>query len=275
MSDSAERDDPDGLPLWQLVVAVGLAVLLLVGGSLVAWLLFSDEEETFDAGPGVTTVPSDEPGVHDDFDRDGERSLGRSTSGQEWAAVSGTWGIDDGRAVVTRPNPDGPRSVAVVDMGAADGSLSVQASTLAQGWGLVFRYRGSFNYWMLVASPEYATFNVQKVVDGAVVSIGTLGLVSTADGTTIRVDLHGTSFDVFVDGDLAGTFEDPHLQSATQVGLVAQGPAAEIGRWDDFDAMPTAAAVPVTVPTPTRPAGAVPTPTSVPAAAPATAGAPG
>lgn len=233
---TTEREE---LPTWQIVAAVGVALLVLVAGVVVAWSVFDDDDAGIVVvGPTVTTEPVPTVGVRDDFERPDATELGTSSSGDPWSEISGAWGIDAGTAQVLEPAATATRSLAIVDMGEPDGSVSATMSAAANGWGLVFRYRGKFNYWIVSAAPKFATYNVQKVVDGELVTVGSLGLAPVGDGAVVRVELRGNSIEVFVDDVLAGNFEDPHLAGATLVGLSAEGAAIQEGRWDAFEAVP-------------------------------------
>lgn len=242
--------DSEAPPASHLAAAAAAAAIILVAGLLLSRLVDSDGEQT--GSVPSTTAPGQigpgQTGASDDFDRASSDSLGVSASGDEWVAVSGAWGIEDGAAALIEGNEDGPRSIAVIDGGSADLAMEVRASSISQGWGIVFRYRGDFNYWMMTAAPEFATYNLHKVVNGQVVDMGSLGLAPIEDGSVIRVELQGQLMTFYVDGKHLDTIDDAHAAGATQVGLMAQGPAIEFGRWDDLVVRPTADPGPVAPP---------------------------
>ena len=110
---------------------------------------------------------------------------------------------------------------------------------MAPGWGLVFRYRGPFDYWVLQASPEFATYNLIKVVGGAfeTVSQGGIGLAPIQDGTKVGVEFQGPTIMISLNDEVAGVFVDPELQRGTRVGMIVSASGAETARWDEFTAL--------------------------------------
>jgi hypothetical protein len=232
--DADVEPPPLALPLWKLVaggIAVVVVVLLAVGGALV---LLGDDED--DGGGGEQT---EDASVVDSFDRaDAPNELGATESGQPWTAESGVWGVQDEQAVLVEPNPDGQRSIAVVDLGASNGTVSATAGTMTGGWGLVFRYQGPFNYWYLTASPDFATYNLARVVDGEVQPLGGVGLAEVADGSVIQVRMDGATIEISVNGNPVKAITDTTLIGATQAGLLASGQAGAQATWETFEATP-------------------------------------
>lgn len=232
--------DDESVLSWKLFA--GVFVVLAVLGVAAFALFGGGEEETAKGGTSANAA------VADDFDRaDNATSLGDTTTGQAWTAVAGTWGIQGEAAYVAVPNQGaGGRNVAVVDLGSSNGAVEATASGISAGWGLVFRYQGPNNYWMVAAAPEFGTYNLQKVVDGQVVAAvkGGLGNAAVTDGTKVRVEFSGPTVTVKINGNLLKSIQDPALQSATNVGLVVPKGGADAARWDDFAAERGAASVP-------------------------------
>lgn len=250
------------------LVALSVGVVAGIGGAAaLAWALLGRDSNTADpattqavdgslpatANTTANTTPNntaDTATIADDFARpDSTSSLGTAATGQSWESASGVWGIIDGEAYVATPNTEGGgRSIALVDLGSGDGSVSATASTIANGWGLVFRYLGPLSYWMLQASTDFSTYNLQKVVGGEVVSVtqGGIGLTTVTDGTRVGVQFHGRTIGIMLDDLVVKVFEDSDLQNATQVGMVVSQPGASTARWSDFTAQadpPTSAAL--------------------------------
>ncbi len=161
--------------------------------------------------------------IRDDFDRAPSNTLGRSTTGQQWNVASGEWGVKAREAVLVSTPSDTP-SVATIDVGRSDGWVQATATTAPQGFGVVFRYRDAKNYWRIVAVPDYATFNVFKVVNGRESKVTASGIgVVTYDKTnvTIGIRLEDDRFTIYVDGrDTGVTLRSTELANAHRAGLV-------------------------------------------------------
>jgi hypothetical protein len=276
----ADEPPPLALPLWKLV-AGGVAVVVVVVAVVVGAIVLLGEED--DGGSGGGDEPAAQASIVDSFDRaDAPDELGATESGQTWEAASGVWGVEDEQAVLVEPNPDGQRSIVVVDLGSSNGTVSTTAGTMTTGWGMVFRYRGPFNFWYLTAAPEFATFNLARVVDGVVQPLGSLGLAAVEDGTVVQVRLDGATIEISVNGNPVKAITDTTLMGATQAGLLASGQSAATATWDSFEATPTGAPAagggggvsPETVPAPagattTSGPGTVPAPPTTTTAPPA------
>lgn len=223
-----------------------MAVLLVVG--LGAYKLWGNPKapdpakaDTVAAGPGAapapTTPESGGTGVTDAFAGTSTDGLGTAETGQVWETVTGTWGKADGHAYLVTPNPEGGnRSIAVVDLGSGNGSVTATVTKMTPGWGLVFRYKGQFNYWMLQASPKFGTYNLVKVDDGKAVSVGNSGLSKQDPGTVVGVRFQGDQISIVVNGTDAGTFTDASFAGATKVGLLAADQGAKDAQWSAFTA---------------------------------------
>lgn len=217
---------------WPLPLAAAfLAVVAVV--AVATWVVGAGDG----AGTDVPLLLG--PGVSDDFTRDEDPGpLGDARTGQRWDQVSGRWSVRDGHAVVVEPNQAGQRTVAVVDLGAADGAVSVTASAMVSGFGLAFRYQDPFNYWFLTSAPGYGTWKLQRLDDGEVVEVGPIGLAQAVDGTTVEVRFSGRTITVLIDGSPARQFTDPALEDAAGVGILVEGAGALDASWDDFIAVP-------------------------------------
>lgn len=236
-----EELEPLAVPLWKLV-AGGLAVVVVVVVAVVGAIVLLGDEDDGGSGDGDGEAAS--ASVVDGFDRaDAPNELGGTESGQTWEAVSGVWGIEDDQAVLVEPSPEGVRSLAVVDVGASNGTVSATAGTMAKGWGIVFRYQGQFNYWYLTSVPEFATYNLSRVIDGEVQNLGSIGLASVDDGAVVQVRLDGATIEISVDGTPVKAITDTALLGATSAGLMASGVEAADATWESFEATPRGPAV--------------------------------
>jgi hypothetical protein len=218
-----------------------VAMFIGIGGlGVLAYALFGGSNDDDTTTESVASPPPNTATVADDFARpDNIDTLGTTITGQLWEAPAGTWGLIDQQAHVATPNAnESGRSWAVTDLGSGNGSVTATAATMAQGWGIVFRYRGPFNYWMLQASTEYATYNLVKVVDGELESVapGGIGLAPIRDGTKVGVEFQGPAITIMLDDQSVAIFRDPHLQNATKVGMIVSPGGVATARWDDFTA---------------------------------------
>jgi hypothetical protein len=204
---------------------LALGIVALVAAILVA--VFANEGTT--SAPAVGNLAF---GVIDSFQRaNSSDSLGRAESGQPWVAVVGKWGIVGGSAYVSNPSRN-TNNLAVVDAHTGDMAVQVTLSKLAAGSGLIFRWQNEFNYWLVLASPQVASWAVERVDHGKVTTVGTLGLAPVGDGTTVAVRTKGTLIEVSINGELARSFVDPAPDPhQTWVGMAAFGRGAGRARW--------------------------------------------
>ncbi len=191
-------------------------------------------------------TPRHEPGilsrsdatVYDDFSRARVADLGTTPTGQPWRSISGRWSVEPGMAAPSSPASGRP-SLALVDLGAADGI--VQATFLApqNRSGLAFRCRDLDNCWQVEAVLGYGTWNVFRTVDGKVKALGNLGIVSNAPETTVSVKMAGDQLTFYVDGVKQRTITDAALSTEQGAGLVVEpGQFAAATRWSAFAARP-------------------------------------
>jgi|SRR5689334_14594322 len=175
--------------------------------------------------------------VRDDFERAATGSLGTTPTGERWQTASGSWVIQRGEAVL-ESQPSLKPSITTVDTGRADGWVQVTGTTMPTGTGLAFRYRDPKNYVRISAVPTYGTMNVIKVVNGRELRVGSTGLTTFGNGSTIGVHLRGAQVTVFVDGFKTVTYRIPELRTAHRAGLVIDSPKAVGARFAGFAAGP-------------------------------------
>jgi hypothetical protein len=226
----------------EVLASIVVAVIVLLVGVAVTRPDATNGGSNAVAPPAPGASEAGRTGV-DAFERADADDLAAAPPAPVWTIAAGRWGVRDTAAAVIEPAGEEEPAIAVTDLGAADGTVSARASVVSNGWGLVFRYRGTFNYWVVTASPQFAALTVRKVVDGELQTVASLDLVPVRDGMVLGIQQRGSEFDVLVDGEVLETFDDPHLVGATQVGMVAMGGAAPEARWDDFRAMPAVGGV--------------------------------
>lgn len=241
------EDDDEPIEAWKLILGVvGVFVVITVIG-LVAFAVFGgDDTDTAGTGPAAPSGTDAPAGsITDDFDRaNADNGLGKTPTGQTWETVSGTWGIRDQQAALIEPNAEGNRSLTVLDLGAASGTIQATGSQMTNGWGLVFRYRSQFNYWYLVASSDYASYNLIKVTRPAdsdevtTTNVAQINLANARTSPSVKIVLRASLIEVWLDGKLRWQGSDNALANDTKVGLIAVGEAPIDARWDEFVATP-------------------------------------
>jgi hypothetical protein len=204
---------------WVLVGALFLAVII------VGLVLESSKS------PKAAGTSDSSRRIVDSFKRTGG-SLGRSDSGDVWTEVRGKWATSAKTARVRQPAP--LRSIAVVDSRTRGGTVAVTVATPCAGCGLVFRFRDPSNYWRLVASPQFATWGLSKVVNGQERLVATTGLSSSRPGTVVSVSVRDSRIEVGINSILRISVLDTDLLEAPGVGLIGTGATATQGRWSAF-----------------------------------------
>jgi hypothetical protein len=183
-------------------------------------------------------IASSNAEVADEFNRTDGTSLGQPPKAH-WVVDKGEWGIRDGAAYVV--SPPGDPALAVVETDGPDGVVQVTMATSVNDCGLLFRYRDTANYWALTAVPGYATWNLERVIEGNSVIVANTGLSPTKSGTVLAVRMRGDLLELFVDGKLQKQVKDTAFQTESRVGLIGRGPAVAQARWDGLlaDGAPT------------------------------------
>jgi len=218
-----------------LEARAGLSLGEPTGAALARWSTFVASPPS---SPGLLNVHNAE--LYDAFARTRTTDLGATRSSGAWTSVSGTWSVDPGQAGPTTPNPSGA-SLALVDLGWSNGVVQTTILTPQPSLGLAFRCRDLDNCWRLEVVAAFGTWNIFKVVDGRVTRLGNLGVVSTASGTTVSVEMQGPRLVFYVNGVEHRTIDDDTFAAEQHAGLVVdKGPLAAASRWSEFSANPGA-----------------------------------
>jgi hypothetical protein len=116
------------------------------------------------------------------------------------------------------------------------GELEVEAvmAHASAGTGLVVRRLDERNYWLIVAAPAYATWNVTEVVDGVRIEHGPIGLASSSPGVRIGARFSRDHVTVVVLGQELATFAAPPPSFGTGAGLFAAGTDGDRPVWSEF-----------------------------------------
>jgi hypothetical protein len=176
--------------------------------------------------------------IRDDFDRTAQ-GLGTTDTGQPWVTPTpGSWSTADGEAYVHEPNPAAAgRTMALVDMGSDNGSVSATISGSASGWGLVFRYRGPAEFWTVTASTRFAAYNITHVTKGRAEQVDRIPMARLSPGTVVGVQFQGPQVTILVDDRPVKTVTDPDGgNGGHSVGMVLADGSTTGARWRAFEA---------------------------------------
>ena len=276
-----EWDEEESILTWKLLLGIVVALVVV---AVLAMTLFGSSSDNGNVASGDTDTTVDNlanvPAIRDDFTRpDNSSTLGKASTGEDWDAALGTWGISSNQAYVAQKNT-GPRNIALVDLGQGDGSVGATASKMVNGWGLAFRYRGPNAYWYIASTPlgdkQTAGFNVFKVTDGVPENVKANCIKQLQDDSKVRVEFSGALITVFVDDKPVCTVNDNYLQAQTKVGLFVAEQGVADARWSSFVATKGLAGPPVTAKpfTPPTSAGGGSSTTAPAPSAPSTTAAP-
>lgn len=184
--------------------------------------------------------------AQDSFDRsDSSTTLGTSTSGHTWTAVTGTWGISSNEAYSVS-DTDGDMAVLPA---LSVNDYIVSCSMKGDPWGvnyrkayIVFKYIDATNFW--VASTTDNALQLDKVDAGTKTTVGLYGFGANVPDDTyfsVKAACVGNQINVYVDGTLRITYtmttgENTKYGTAKIVGirmLKAASPTFN-ARWNDF-----------------------------------------
>lgn len=235
-ADPAEVGEPeDEQPVSDRTTLVIGAVMALVAIALVGVLIATGDGDS--GGGGGDGGGDARPvaaifGTVDEFEREGEEELGSLTTDRDWESFSGVWGIDDGNAYVV--TSDEFRNHVAIGLGQGDGAVQVRVERVTAGAGIIFRFRGPFNYWAVVAAPNSSTWNLIRIEDSEFTFVGNTGPSPVADGTTIAARFEGERIEVIINGTVKLTAQDNFLADEGKVGLTVRGEDATEARFDNF-----------------------------------------
>jgi hypothetical protein len=206
-----------------LVVATALIVAVTRGGS-------SDDPEGEAAAPAGAPVRITEGATGAD-----------KTSGRGWRAIKGEWTLRDDEI---RIGKEGKLlfSLLVTDGGSSNTVTSVRMPVVTTGSGVVFRYSNPFNYWMLRAARNVASWQVVKVIDGRTTIVGNTGFSPTSDGTLVGVASHDDGrIIISFNGKFQSSFAEPELADKRGVGVGAVGLGSSRAVFSGFTVTPQSA----------------------------------
>lgn len=198
-----------------VVAATVLAVLALFGFALYARSRAGDE-----AVQAVSDALT-ESRVSDDFDRPSTGPLdGEAPLGAQWSSLGPGFDVADGVATVAE-SPAGEVTLAIIDPGWPDQSSGLTIENAAANAGLVFRFVDIFNYWSLVAAPDFGTWNLVLTIDGEPIETLPTGLSFSEGPTRLSLVTEGPEIRVFIDGLPVLDLTDPTFDRASATGIIA------------------------------------------------------
>lgn len=172
--------------------------------------------------------------VWDSFQRPPQAGLGTATSGQTWEVLGGSWSIANNDATAG-PAPTLSFAVVRVDPGTP---INARATPLGETdhAGIAFRCQDAQNCWWIEAVRGYATWNINKIVNGRVTLVDNVGPAGTDPGSIVAVHTNGSRITVAVNGIIRREITDPDLRDATGVGLVRGAKGTNPVRFKRFEA---------------------------------------
>jgi hypothetical protein len=160
-----------------------------------------------------------------------------------WAQVAGEWGTADGMVRVVEPAPLQDLNLLLTDVGWVDGRISTTYEDVLAGAGLVFRARSPGDLWVVLPAPAFATWSLEHVVDGEVVTSVPAGLQTVSSGSEVVLQLDGATASlqvagarpalVLLDDDGRATVDAP---AATQAGFWVDSFDSTAPAWSGFSA---------------------------------------
>lgn len=169
--------------------------------------------------------------IVDTFTRADNAATMGSTEGANprvWSALVGGWGISGNMAALQTTAAD---SVAVVDAGVSDCTVSITIKTTVSGQGVAFRCVDASNGWRTAYFS--GSLYLQKKVTGTYTDVpGSPIVLAPADGDVIAVVLSGTSIIVKVNGVQKYSITDAQFQTATKHGLAQTGSGDSTFKYD-------------------------------------------
>lgn len=194
-----------------VVVAVALTVGA-AGGFLAGYELNPAETDDRDDGLAVVT---ESVSISDSFDEGAGSLDGRALQGApgiSWQTQSGRFEIRNGVLVA-----DEAPAVATIAGTGPISSIAATFEAVNPGTGLVVRYQDAENYWALTAAPDFGTWVLDRIVDGATSRVASTGY---SGGDTVEVVLVGSTIQLWVEGLLRATVRDGALADSTTAGLI-------------------------------------------------------
>lgn len=175
-------------------------------------------------GPTGPTGSTGIDGYFGDYVYDDSFTRANSTTsiGGSWTTRAGTWGITSNKAYVV--SAGATASIVTIDAGNTRhraSALCSGATASGQNHGLVVRYADANNYVYMITAPDFAQWNLYKVVAGVTTFVGNMGVAVGTTGVVAALYAAGTTFTMTIDGlyTVSYTITDGALQTGTSAGL--------------------------------------------------------
>jgi hypothetical protein len=173
--------------------------------------------------------------VSDDFNRaDNSTTLGSAWTVANISGTGATYGISGNQAYCVVPGTD---SVAYMESGQSDNiSISVDlVAVKAQVTRLAWRVQDATHLYILQLATSANAMDIYKRNGSSWAAIQTnIPATGLANGCTVKVQLSGSTHNVYVNGNLVKTFIDTDYQTATKHGISCANSDAGYSRWDNF-----------------------------------------
>jgi hypothetical protein len=161
-------------------------------------------------------------------------ALGKSETGQDWAALLGTWGINANKAYLAS-HTSGEDAVVLAST-VSDGEVQATFSTVAGNQRLLFRVVSlpvpayKWEGWVLENNAG-ASYRLRKYQAGAFTDVATY-LVTPANGDVIKVVLSGNTITVYINSVAQTPVTDAFNQTANLHGIGQSN--TSVARFDNF-----------------------------------------
>jgi hypothetical protein len=152
--------------------------------------------------------------IADNFERaDTAVSLGTTTSGTAWSALTGTMGISGGKAYALS------NARSVVESSISDVEIRVDISgTMAEFW-VVLRALDDSNWWRIGTDNANGRVVFSKRVAGTVTSVATYTGAPWRDGDQVKIKAVGSSISAYRNGIRIATVTSTDHQTNTKHGI--------------------------------------------------------
>jgi len=152
-----------------------------------------------------------------------------------------TWRVDGGTFAVQAGSANGVASgqtpaFATVAFRPGLRVFSTNYIHVESGSGIAFRYADANNYWSVVASQQFGTWNISKTVQGQTSFVANTGNNLYQNDTEVGLQFAGNEVTVVIDGKPSMRIADTTLAHASRVGLLSAPIDQGRTRWSRVDA---------------------------------------
>ncbi len=124
---------------------------------------------------------------------------------------------------------------ATIRVGTDVRAFSTSFIRVRSGSGIVFHFVDANNYWSVVASPEFGTWNVSKTVQGQTTFVANTGNNLYQNDTLVGLRTDGDQVTVLIDGKPSMRVADRTFATVSRVGLILSPGDNGETRWQRID----------------------------------------